>query len=40
MSVNLAPPPFRVGDLTIRRVMEMQLRFRPPGEMFASAAPD
>jgi glyoxylase-like metal-dependent hydrolase (beta-lactamase superfamily II) len=40
MIVNLAPPPFRVGDLTVRRVMEMQIPFRPPGEMFPSAAPE
>jgi glyoxylase-like metal-dependent hydrolase (beta-lactamase superfamily II) len=39
MTVNLAPPPFRVGDLAIQRVMEMQIPFRLPGEMFPSALP-
>ncbi|MFQ5567078.1 MAG: MBL fold metallo-hydrolase, partial [Paracoccaceae bacterium] len=34
---NLTPPPFRFGNLTVQRVMEMQLRFRPPGEMFPSS---
>ncbi len=40
MSVNLMPPPFRLGDLAIQRVMEMQIPFLRPGEMFPSAAPE
>ncbi len=40
MSVNLMPPPFPFGNLIIQRVMEMQIRFRPPGEMFPSAVPE
>jgi glyoxylase-like metal-dependent hydrolase (beta-lactamase superfamily II) len=39
MTVNLTPPPFRHGDLNIQRVMEMQIPFRLPGEMFPSADP-
>ncbi len=39
MSVNLAPPPFKVGDYQIQRVMEMQLKFREPTEMFPGADP-
>ena len=40
MSVNLSPPPFQVGDFRIQRVMEMQLKFREPTEMFPGADPD
>ena len=34
---NLSPPPFRLGDLVIQRVMEMQIPFRAPDEMFPRA---
>ena len=40
MTVILAPPPFPVGNLIIQRVMEMQIPFLLPGEMFPSASPD
>jgi glyoxylase-like metal-dependent hydrolase (beta-lactamase superfamily II) len=40
MTVNLTPPPFRIGDMTVQRVMEMQLEFRLPGEMFPSSTAD
>lgn len=40
MRVNLTPPPFRIGDMTVQRIMEMQLEFRLPGEMFPAATPE
>ena len=40
MTVNLSPPPFRFGNLVIQRVMEMQIPFLSPGEMFPNADPD
>jgi glyoxylase-like metal-dependent hydrolase (beta-lactamase superfamily II) len=40
MTVDLTPPPFRVGAMSIRRVMEMQIPFRLPAQMFPSATPE
>jgi glyoxylase-like metal-dependent hydrolase (beta-lactamase superfamily II) len=39
MSVDLLPPPFTLGGMTIRRVMEMQIPFRLLTEMFPDADP-
>jgi glyoxylase-like metal-dependent hydrolase (beta-lactamase superfamily II) len=40
MTFTLTPPPFRIGDMTVQRIMEMQIEFRLPGEMFPSATPE
>ena len=40
MAVDLLPPPFALGGLTVRRVMEMQMPFRRPAELFPNADPD
>lgn len=40
MSVELLPPAFPLGEMTVRRVMEMQIPFRLPAEMFPGADPD
>jgi len=40
MTVNLTPPPFHIGEMRVQRIMEMQLEFRLPGEMFPSAKPE
>jgi glyoxylase-like metal-dependent hydrolase (beta-lactamase superfamily II) len=40
MTVNLTPPPFHIGEMRVQRIMEMQLEFRLPGEMFPSAMPE
>ncbi len=40
MSVDLLPPAFPLGDMRVRRVMEMQIPFRLPGEMFPGAEAD
>ena len=40
LTVNLTPPPFRIGEMSVQRVMEMQLEFRMPGEMFPSSTPE
>jgi len=40
MTINLTPPPFRIGELAVRRVMEMQIQFRLPSVMFPSSTPD
>ena len=37
MSVNLSPSPFAIGGMQVRRIMEMQMLFRLPSEMFPSA---
>ena len=34
------PPPFRVGDFEIRRIVEMRCHFRPIADMFPLAQPD
>ncbi len=40
MSVDLLPPPFPLGAMSVRRVMEMQIPFRLPTEMFPGADPE
>ena len=37
---NLSPPPFRLGDMEIRRVMEMQFPFLPAGRFLPDATDD
>ncbi len=39
MTVDLLPPSFALGEMTVRRVMEMQIPFRLPSEMFPGADP-
>ncbi len=39
MTVDLLPPSFPLGEMTVRRVMEMQIPFRLPAEMFPGADP-
>ncbi len=40
MNVNLLPEPFPLGEMQVRRVMEMQIPFRMPSEMFPDADPE
>ncbi len=40
MTIDIRPPPFRLGEMSVRRVIEMQIPFRLPGEMFPSATPE
>jgi len=40
MTIDLTPPPFRLGEMSVRRVIEMQIPFRLPGEMFPSSTPE